>query len=173
MKTRTARFTPPLDFSSDKTFQNELRRRVTEYLRASGAPGRDHPAMYLKSAIILLTFIISYLYLVFFASSVWVSAPAALLLSLSVAGIGFNIQHDGGHKAYSKNDKVNRAAALTMDLIGGSSYVWWWKHVAFHHKYVNIAGYDPDVEAGPFVRLAPFQKRRWFHRWQHIYMWPV
>jgi len=41
-----------------------------------------------------------------------------------VAGIGFNIEHDGGHQAYSNYGWINRLMAMTMDLIGASSYVW-------------------------------------------------
>ena len=33
----------------------------------------------------------------------------------------------------------NRLAAMTMDLIGASSYVWHWKHVVVHHTYPAIS----------------------------------
>ena len=38
--------------------------------------------------------------------------------------------------------------AMTMDLIGASSYVWHWKHVVVHHTYVNITGHDADIDLG-------------------------
>jgi linoleoyl-CoA desaturase len=43
----------------------------------------------------------------------------------------------------------------------------------FHHNYVNITGYDPDVDLGMSARFTPHQKRRWFHRWQHLYVWAL
>src|SRR5205085_5560904 len=32
---------------------------------------------------------------------------------------------------------------------------------------------DTDVDLGILARLTPHQKRRWFHRWQHLYVWPL
>jgi fatty acid desaturase len=36
--------------------------------------------------------------------------------------------------------------AMTLELIGGSSYLWRWKHGIFHHTYVNVAGHDTDID---------------------------
>jgi hypothetical protein len=38
-----------------------------------------------------------------------------MLLGLAAAGIGFNIQHDGGHHAYSRHPWINTLMALTLD----------------------------------------------------------
>jgi linoleoyl-CoA desaturase len=97
----------------------------------------------------------------------------AVLLGLSTTAIGFNIQHDGGHGAYSERTWVNRLTAWAIDLIGGSSLRWHWKHTIIHHMFVNITGYDTDIDVGPLARVSPHQKRCWFHRWQHLYMWPL
>jgi len=111
--------------------------------------------------------------LVFVAQTWWQALPLAILLGLATAGIGFNMQHDGGHHAYSKYPWVNKLTAMTLDLIGGSSYLWHWKHVVFHHTYANITGHDTDIEIGFIGRLTPHQKRLPFHRWQHWYLWPL
>jgi len=104
----------------------------------------------------------------------WLQALVlAILLGLSAAGIGFNAQHDGGHRAYSNYFWVNKLMATTMDVLGGSSYLWHWKHAVFHHSYVNIAGLDTDIDLGIIARLTPHQKRLVFHRWQHLYLWPL
>jgi linoleoyl-CoA desaturase len=63
--------------------------------------------------------------------------------------------------------------AVTFDLIGGSSYVWFWKHNVIHHTYVNVTGHDDDIELEPLARLTPHQMRWPFHRFQHWYMWPL
>ena len=90
-----------------------------------------------------------------------------------MAGIGFNIAHDGGHGAYSKSLWINKLMAVTMDLVGVSSYVWFWKHAVIHHRYVNITGYDTDIDIGILGRLSPHSTRLPFHRWQHFYLWPL
>lgn len=162
-----------LTFGRDNAFQKELRRRVDDYFRSSGRPQRDCFPMYFKSAIILTLFAGLYVLLVFVADAWWQAVPLAVLLGLAVSAIGFNIEHDGGHHSYSNHSWINRLMAMTLDLIGGSSYVWHWKHGVVHHTYVNITGHDADIDVAFFGRLTPHQKRFRFHRWQQFYLWPL
>jgi linoleoyl-CoA desaturase len=162
-----------LIFGRDNSFQIELRRRVDDYFQRTGRRQRDCPQMYLKTAIILAVFVGLYLSLVFVVSTWWLALPLAVLLGLSMSSIGFNIEHDGGHRSYSNYGWVNRTMAMTLDLIGASSYVWHWKHVVVHHTYVNITGHDADIDLGFLGRLTPHQQRFGFHRWQHLYLWPL
>ena len=127
--------------------------------------------MYLKTAILAAVFAAGYGLLVFGAQTWWQALPLAMLLGVVAAGIGFNVQHDGGHQAYSDHPWINRLMAMTLDLLGGSSYVWNHKHAIFHHTYVNILGHDSDIDLGFAGRLTPDQPWRWFHRWQHLYLW--
>jgi len=154
-------------------FHAELQRRVAAYFARTGLSERDSWRMYLKSAVLLGWFAASYVLLVFFTNSLWLAVPLTVSMAAALTAIAFCIQHDGGHHAYSRFEWVNRLAAYTLDLVGASSYLWKWKHGVFHHTYSNIAGHDTDIDAGAFARLAPHQKRRWFHRWQHLYLWPL
>jgi linoleoyl-CoA desaturase len=162
-----------LEFGQDTAFQTELRRRVDEHLQKAGRPKRGSWRIYLKTAIILAWFAASYGLLVFVASTVWQGLILSALLGLSMGAIGFNIQHDGGHRSYSDRPWVNRLMATTMDLIGGSSYVWFWKHAVIHHRYVNITGYDNDIDVGHLGRFSPHLPWRWYYRWQRFYLWPI
>lgn len=160
-------------FEPDDGFQAELRRRVDAYFENSGRRKRDCFAAYLKVGTILTTTAVAYVLLVFFAETWWQGIAAAVLLGLAMAGIGFNVQHDGGHQALSSRGWINRLAAMSLDLIGGSSYLWHRKHAVLHHTYVNVTDHDTDVDLGSLARLTPHQKRLPFHRWQHIYLWPL
>src|SRR5690349_21471018 len=64
---------------------------------------------------------------------------------------------------------LSLAILFGLELVGGSSYVWHWKHGVIHHTYVNITGHDTDIDVGFLARLTPHQKRLKFHCWQHIY----
>jgi linoleoyl-CoA desaturase len=161
-----------MKFDGDIAFQREVRRRVEEYFDRSGRRQRDCWQMYLKAAVHLSVFAAAYVLLVFVARTWWQALPLSILLGLVTAGIGFNVQHDGGHDACSSRPAINRLMAMTLDLIGGSSYLWRWKHAVFHHTYVNITGEDTDIDLGVLGRVSPHQRRFWFHRWQHIYLWP-
>jgi linoleoyl-CoA desaturase len=162
-----------IKFIGANDFQAELRRRVDEFFLRTGKKRRDCTKMYVKTAILLCTTALLYVLLVFVATTWWVGLPLAILTGLAAAAIGFNVQHDGGHEAYSNHPWVNKCAAMTLDLIGGSSYLWRWKHVIFHHTYTNITDVDTDVDLGILGRLTPHQKHLWFHRWQHYYLWPL
>jgi len=161
-----------LEFNKDKRFETDLRRRVNEYFQQGAGRSKSGDwRMYLKTGVILACFATSYVLLVFVAETWWQGLLLVILLGLSVVGIGFNIAHDGGHKAYSQTPWVNKVMAMTMDLVGGSSYLWFWKHSIIHHRYVNITGYDTDIDLGVLGRLSPHQQRLPFHRWQHVYLW--
>jgi linoleoyl-CoA desaturase len=160
-------------FGKNNEFQSEVKRRVDAFFLSTGRRRRDVPQMYLKTAILLGAFVTFYVLLVFFARTWWQAAPLAILLGLTTAGIGFNIQHDGGHQAYSEHAWVNKLMALTLDMIGGSSYFWHYQHGVYHHTYVNITHEDTDIDLGMLARLSPHHRRYWFHRWQHLYIWPL
>ncbi len=158
-------------FGVDDRFRRELRRRVDHYFTTTGRRPRDCWPMYLKSAVVLALAAAVYTCLVVGAATVWIAVPLAVLLGLLLAAVGFNVQHDGGHHAYSERNWVNKLAARTLDLLGGSSYIWARKHNAIHHSYTNIAGHDDDINVGAFGRLAPHQRCLGFHRFQHLYLW--
>lgn len=160
-------------FIGNAKFQRELNERVAAYFERTRKPRRDCPQLYLKTAILLIAFVGLYVALVFFAQTWWQAIPLAILLGFATAGIGLNIQHDGGHDAYSDRPWINKLAAMSLDLIGGSSYVWHYRHTVLHHTYVNITGHDSDVDLGVLARVTPHQKRYPIHRWQHFYMWPL
>jgi len=154
-------------------FLTELRRRVDAYFAQTRTRDRDNWQMYLKTAVIFAWLAVTYVLLLFVVDTLWLAVPLAVVFAVGIGAVGFNIQHDGGHQAYSKHTWVNKLAAFSLDLIGASSYLWHWKHGVFHHTYPNVEGQDTDIEAGAVARLSPHQPRRWFHRWQHLYLWPA
>lgn len=142
-------------FGGTGEFQAELKRRVDEYFRRTGKPRRDSPQMYIKAGIILSCFAATYALLTFVVATWWVAVLLAMALGLCTAGIGFNIMHDAGHGAFSRHRAVNKILAWSLDLIGGSSYFWRWKHGVYHHTYSNITHLDTDVDLAGLGRLTP------------------
>ncbi len=151
----------------------ELKSRVDAWFAVTGLKPRDVPAMYRKSAIIIGWWLASYVLFLSAASSWLAVVGLAVSCGLAMAGLGMSVQHDGGHRAYSANPKLNRAAACWLDLMGSSSYIWNVKHNVLHHTYPNVVGADDDIDIGALARMAPDSPRRGFHRWQHLYMWPL
>lgn len=158
-------------FTVSDRFLQTLRHHVDGYFESTGRRKRDCTGMYFKTGTILLWFFGAYFSLLFLVHAWWLVVPVAIIMGLAVAAIGFNIQHDGAHKAYSNRAWINKLMALTLELIGGSSYIWDWKHNSIHHTYTNITGEDNDINLGWMARLTPYQRRYWFHRAQGIYLW--
>ncbi len=158
-------------FAGGDEFLVVLRERVDEFFSSTGQRRRDCAEMYVKTAAIALWVIVSYVLLVVWATTWWQALLLSTSLGLAMAGVGFNIQHDGGHAAYSNRKWVNNLMAMALDLLGGSSYIWKRTHNLVHHSFTNITGHDGDIDLSPLGRLSPHQKRFAFHRLQHMYLW--
>lgn len=151
--------------------QSELRRRIDAYFEATGKSTRGGGGLVAKSALMGAWAAASWLYLLFGASGPVGVVVGGASLGAAIAGIGFNVMHDGGHGSFSRSRFLNRLSAWAGDLVGGSSYLWHHKHNILHHTATNVDGVDDDLDAEPFLRLSPLQRRRWYHRFQHLYVW--
>ena len=158
-------------YTEASTLMSDLRRRVGAYFDDNGIDRCGGWRMLLKSGVILSWAVGSYLALLLWADAWWVIGLLAVSLALALAAIGFSIQHDGGHGSYSSNRSVSRAAAWTLDLVGGSSYMWRHKHNILHHTYPNVEGADDDISQMPWLRLCTTDPRLPMHRHQHWYAW--
>jgi linoleoyl-CoA desaturase len=165
--------TPPrVRFPRDDGFHAEVKRGASAYLEGAGRARWGGGAMHAKTGIILGWFAASYaLLLVLGGTSPVLAVALTVSLALATAGIGFSVMHDANHGAYSRSARVNRAWGLALDFVGASSYLWRFKHNVHHHTYANVDGMDADIDAEPFLRLAPSQRLRPFHRYQHVYGW--
>lgn len=161
-------------FPRDTGFHAALKDGAAAYFDQAGASRWGDRAMHAKTAIIVAWFAASYgLLLAWGGTSGWVATAATLSLALATAGIGFSIMHDANHGAYARSPRVNQAWSLALDFIGASSFLWRRKHNVQHHTFANVDGLDTDIDAGPFLRLAPTQPLRRFQRAQHVYAWPL
>jgi linoleoyl-CoA desaturase len=160
-----------LTFGASTAFRQDVEARVAAYFDATGLDRRGGARMALKTATILLWLASSYLALVFLASTWWQAGLLATSVALAMAGVGFCVMHDGNHGAYSSHRWVNKAAALSLNLLGGCAYFWHFKHNIAHHTFPNVTGSDDDFNVGPAGRLSPRDRHRPFHRFQHIYIW--
>jgi linoleoyl-CoA desaturase len=160
-----------LKFAQNTEFRATLNRRVEDFFKTTGRQKRDCLQMYLKTFIILVSLVASYMFLVFFAQQWWQALILSIVVGIIATEVGFNIQHDGSHNAYSDIPWVNKMMSMSMDLMGLSSYYWKIGHNVLHHQYVNLTGYDQDIDLGILARKTPYQQ--WFphHRWQHYYLW--
>lgn len=130
-------------------------------------------SLHRNSAFIAALALGSYTALVFAPVGVLLHVVFAVVLAVACVAIATNVMHDGNHGAYSTSSRRTRLAGWSSDLLGASSFLWRFKHNRLHHGNTNVVGYDADIDQMPFARLAPQQRWRSWHRFQHIYMWPL
>jgi linoleoyl-CoA desaturase len=151
-------------------FFQRLREVTEEYFKENNIRKTGDWRLYAKTGILGAALAALYAVLVFFTpASPWLSLALSALMGLVVASIGFNVMHDGAHGSYSRRKWVNEAMAHSLNLLGGSAYIWKLKHNENHHTFTNIEGMDDDIDIKPWIRVHPGQKRYWFHRFQHVY----
>jgi linoleoyl-CoA desaturase len=150
-------------------FFDTLKSRVEEYFSKHKLDTTGNYKLYTKTAILSVMAIGLYVTLVFFTPPVFLSVMLCILMGFTLAGIGFNVMHDGAHGSYSKNKTINELMAISLNFMGGSSYMWKIKHNLIHHSYTNIEGMDDDIDIKPFFRVNEQQPKYWFHRFQHVY----
>ena len=158
-------------FAPPRSFYAELRRRTAHHFETAGKPQTGNGQLYIKAALLLLSLVAMYTHLVFFTPPLAWAIPECVLLGVVIACIGFNVMHDGAHGSFSRRPWLNRFAAFTLNVMGGSSYMWDAKHNQVHHMYTNIDGVDDDLDIQPWMRMTAEQKRYRAHRFQHLYFW--
>lgn len=150
-------------------FFDALREKIDAYFKEHEIKPTGNFKLYSKTIILVSAAIVVYTLLVFVNIPVWASITLCALMGLTFASIGFNVMHDGAHGSYSNNKTINNIMSYSLNLMGGSSFMWKVKHNHVHHSFTNIEGIDDDIDIKPFMRVNEQQKRYWFHRFQHIY----
>jgi linoleoyl-CoA desaturase len=156
--------------NSNPEFFNTLKSRVNSYFEDKSIKETGNYKLYTKTAILSITLVLSYLWMVFFTPEMnWLSILVCVVMGVNVAAIGFNVMHDGAHGSYSSKAWVNKFMGLSLNVLGGNVYLWSQKHNINHHSYTNVEGLDDDIDIKPFIRVHSTQKKYWFHRFQHYY----
>ncbi|WP_113651911.1 fatty acid desaturase family protein [Pedobacter namyangjuensis] len=151
-------------------FYATLRKRVDAHFEEEDLSINANGAMWFKAIFFLGTFISLYLLIILGNLSGPIMLGLAILLGVFGAFVGFNICHDAIHKAFSKNQTVNKSFSILFSLIGASAYVWSICHNIVHHTYTNISGHDEDIDVAPgLIRFCENEPVNKLQRYQHIY----
>jgi len=155
--------------NKNSIFFTTLKEKVDHYFVSNNLKMTGNYKIYIKAGLFLSLAIAAYTALVFYTPSVWLSLIICVLFGVTLAGIGFNVMHDGGHGSFSNKKWLNDTMSYSLNLMGGSSYIWKIKHNLNHHSYTNIHGMDDDIDIEPWIRTNENQPKYWYHKFQHIY----
>jgi linoleoyl-CoA desaturase len=155
----------------NEEFYKVLRQRVNEYFKSNNISRHANSTMVIKTICMFALYFVPMTLLLTIAVNPWFIMGLWILMGFGMAGIGLSVMHDANHGAYSKNEKVNKMVGYILFFLGGSDVNWRIQHNILHHTYTNVTGMDEDINPGIVMRFSPHEKRRFMHRFQHIYAW--
>lgn len=155
--------------NKNHVFYTSLKASVDKYFTFTGKKKTGDLRLYSKSIILILVAIALYTTILLVPMALVLSILSSLFLGFILACIGFNVMHDANHGSYSSRKWVNETLGLTLNALGGNSFIWKQKHNIIHHTYTNIDGIDDDIAKSPFIRMCSSQQWVPAHRLQHFY----
>ncbi len=163
----------PVKFTStdknEKQFVIDLRKRVNDYFKVNHLSPKANTAMILKTIILISSYIIPFMIILFVPMNAWIALGLTILMGLGIAGVGMGVMHDACHGAYSKKHWVNHMLAGTLYLLGSNVLNWKIQHNVLHHTYTNISGLDEDIDNKGPIRLSESNPVKWYHKYQFMY----
>ncbi len=159
-----------ISFNKNSTlFSAALKKEVDAYFTDKQIKLTGSWWLYYKTLVLVAIALFIYILLLSNITPVWVNILLCIVMGLTFAAIGFNVMHDGAHGSYSSKKWVNDLMSYSLNVMGGSSFLWKVKHNVMHHAYTNIEGHDDDIDIKPFIRTNENQPLYWYHRYQYIY----
>ncbi len=153
-------------------FSSTLRVRVNEYFKINQLNKQGGASIIWKAIVMMSIYFCPYIIII--CGSIvnpWVFMSMWGVMGVGLAGIGMSITHDANHNSFSKNHFVNRVAGYSMNLVGATPFLWKIQHNHLHHSFTNVHGFDTDIETPFILRFSPNEPHRWYHRFQHLYIW--
>ncbi|MBX3254689.1 MAG: acyl-CoA desaturase [Chitinophagaceae bacterium] len=155
--------------NKNAVFFISLKKSVDTYFARHKKRKTGNIHLYAKSVVFIAAAVCLYTMLLFAQMPVIAGIFSSILLGFVLACIGFNVMHDANHGSYSSRKWVNKTLGLTLNALGGNSFIWKQKHNIIHHTYTNIDGMDDDIAKSPFIRMCSTQRWVPAHRVQHLY----
>ena len=161
----------PKRYVFDTPFEREIKREVFKIVRR----GREFGTPWFFVRVFI------YISLLATLQYIWVSSGSsvrlAIMLGVSQALIGLNVQHDANHGAASRKSWVNDVLGFGADFIGGCKWNWMSQHWT-HHAYCNHREMDPDsISSEPIFTWNDYPKgderRKSYHKYQGFYFLPM
>ncbi|NCX96533.1 MAG: acyl-CoA desaturase, partial [Chitinophagia bacterium] len=156
-------------------FYDTLKQNIDQFFKENNLPQHGSYQIMLKSVAMLAIFFIP---LVCISTGITAHSTFLFYLCWAVAGmgmigIGCSVHHDSNHGSYSDNKKLNKWVSDIVNVVGGYDVTWRIQHNILHHTYTNIEGLDEDLDASGLMRFSPHSKKTYWHRFQHLYAWPL
>ncbi|WP_207512268.1 fatty acid desaturase family protein [Longitalea luteola] len=155
--------------NKNAVFFPSLKMAIDKYFKENNLKTTGSWRLYYKTIVLIVAVSALYVLAISFSLPVSITVITGVLLGFLSACIGFNVMHDANHGSYSSRKWVNNTLGLTINALGGNSFIWRHKHNIIHHTYTNVDGIDDDIAKTPFIRMCSSQHWVPMHRLQHLY----
>ncbi len=150
-------------------FFTTLRKNVDQYFQDNNLPKHGNNMLIMKAFIMLSLYLVPYAFILLGGFSNFTNLILCLVMGLGVAGTGMSVMHDAIHGSFSNKPWLNKLFGASIYTLGGNAYNWEVQHNQLHHTYTNIHEIDEDITGKFLLRLHVTEKRKWIHRFQHVY----
>ncbi|PWN68164.1 stearoyl-CoA 9-desaturase [Chryseobacterium phosphatilyticum] len=157
--------------SDDAKLFNELRKKVNR--RIETIPENRDIYIKIKAVLLPLIYVGLYLFALFHAEKHWIYLLSFVLMGISLVLIYLNLIHEAAHNNIYKNKSLNTAVLHIFDFIGANSYIWKKRHIASHHAYPNVDGWDTDIEQSGLLLIVPWIKAKGVQKYQDKFFFLV
>lgn len=157
--------------SEDIKLFNELRKKVNQRIEA--IPENRDIYIKIKAVILPLIYFGLYFFAVFHAEKPGIYILSFVLMGISLVLIYLNLIHEAAHNNIYKNKKLNELVLHIFDFVGANSYIWKKRHIASHHAYPNVDGWDTDIEQSGLLLIIPWIKAKGVQKYQDKFFFLV
>jgi linoleoyl-CoA desaturase len=145
---------------------------VNDYFKSNQISKHANASMVFKTIFMFSLYFIPYALIISgTVTSMWAIILLVVVMGLGTAGIGLSIMHDANHGAYSTKPWINNLLGYSLNLVGANAFNWKVQHNVLHHTYTNVYDADEDISPRGVLRMSPYSKKHYMHRFQHIYAW--
>lgn len=146
-----------------------LRAKVDDYFQKNNLQKHGNNSLVFKAFFMLSLYLIPYIFILIGNFTPLINILLCIIMGLGVAGTGMSVMHDAIHGSFSNKNWLNKFFGASIYTLGGNAYNWEVQHNQLHHTYTNIHEIDEDITGKFLLRLNFSEKKKWIHRFQHIY----
>ncbi|MGN7756546.1 fatty acid desaturase family protein [Chryseobacterium sp. 22532] len=157
--------------SEDIRLFNELRKKVNQ--RLEQIPENRDIYIQIKAVILPLVYFALYFFALFNVDKPWIYIGSFVLMGISLVLIYLNLIHEAAHNNIYKSKRLNSLVLHIFDFVGANSYIWKKRHIASHHAYPNVDGWDTDIEQSGLLLIVPWVKAKGVQKFQHRFFFLV
>ncbi|MCU7614135.1 fatty acid desaturase [Chryseobacterium sp. GMJ5] len=155
----------------DAKLFNELRKKVNQ--RVENIQENRDIYIQLKAVVLPLIYIGLYVFALFNAERSGIYVMSFVLMGIALVLIYLNLIHEAAHNNIFKSKRLNGLVLKIFDFVGANSYIWKKRHIASHHAYPNVDGWDTDIEQSGLLLIIPWIKAKGIQKYQHLFFFLV